>query len=66
MHEDFFTPGELARLCGISKSLLLYYDRQGILKPRLYRQQGLPILCGKAVLCFGKYYRITQAGYPSA
>lgn len=40
MYKDFFTPGELARLCGISKSLLLYYDRQGILKPACTDSNG--------------------------
>lgn len=40
MYEDYFTPGELAGLCGISKSLLLYYDRQGILKPAHIDSKG--------------------------
>ncbi|HBX74804.1 MAG TPA: hypothetical protein DEG55_01470 [Acidaminococcaceae bacterium] len=40
MHKDYFTPGELADLCGISKSLLLHYDRQGILKPTRTDSKG--------------------------
>ena len=47
MHEDFFTPGELARLCGISKSLLLYYDRQGILKPACIDSKGFRYYAAK-------------------
>ncbi len=29
-----FTSGELAKLCGISKQTLIFYDRQGIFKPK--------------------------------
>lgn len=47
MHEDFFSPGELARLCGISKSLLLYYDRQGILKPACTDSKGFRYYAAK-------------------
>lgn len=47
MYEDFFTPGELARLCGISKSLLLYYDRQGILKPAFTDSNGFRYYAAK-------------------
>lgn len=47
MYEDFFTPGELARLCGISKSLLLYYDRQGILKPACTDSKGFRYYAAK-------------------
>ena len=47
MYKDFFTPGELARLCGISKSLLLYYDRQGILKPACIDSKGFRYYAAK-------------------
>ena len=47
MYKDFFTPGELARLCGISKSLLLYQDRQGILKPACIDSKGFRYYAAK-------------------
>lgn len=31
--KDYFTPGELAKLTGISKQILLYYDKNNIFSP---------------------------------
>lgn len=36
----FLTTGEFARFCGVSKDTLIYYDRQGILKPRHVSENG--------------------------
>ncbi|MEG1726404.1 MAG: MerR family transcriptional regulator [Acidaminococcaceae bacterium] len=36
----YFTPGELARYVGISKALLLYYDRENIFKPVTTDENG--------------------------
>lgn len=30
MKKDYFTTGEFAAICGVSKQTLFYYDQQGI------------------------------------
>ena len=37
---DFFTAGELARLTGISKQLLIYYDKNSIFSPPFIAENG--------------------------
>ncbi len=37
---DFFTAGELARLTGISKQLLIYYDKNSIFSPTFIAENG--------------------------
>lgn len=36
----YFTPGELAKLLGISKQLLLYYDKNDIFSPEFVDENG--------------------------
>ena len=36
----YFTPGELAKLFGISKQLLLYYDKNDIFSPEFVDENG--------------------------
>lgn len=36
----YFTPGELAKLLGISKQLLLYYDKNDIFSPEFVNENG--------------------------
>ena len=33
MKKDYFTTGEFAAICGVSKQTLFYYDQQGIFCP---------------------------------
>lgn len=36
----YLSSGQFARLCGIKKDTLLFYDRQGLLKPRYVTEKG--------------------------
>lgn len=36
----FLTTGQFAKLCGTSKDTLIFYDRQGLLKPRYVSENG--------------------------
>lgn len=38
--KDYFTPGELAKLTGISKQILLYYDKNNIFSPSFVDDNG--------------------------
>ena len=38
--KDYFTPGELAKLTGISKQILLYYDKNNIFSPSFVDDKG--------------------------
>lgn len=42
MPEDnlYFTTGEFARLCGVAKDTLFYYDKMDILKPEIVKENG--------------------------
>lgn len=48
MAKDLYTTGEFAKLCGVSKDTLFFYDQQGVLKPAITRQNGY------------RYYHATQ------
>lgn len=39
--EWVFSTGEFAKLCGVSKQTLLYYDRVGIFKPERILENGI-------------------------
>ena len=40
LKKEYFSPAELAKLHGISKSLLLYYDREKIFSPSIVDERG--------------------------
>lgn len=48
MKKDYFTTGEFASICGVSKQTLFYYDRQGIFCPDRVGENGY------------RYYSYTQ------
>lgn len=37
---NYFTPGELSKLTGVSRQLLVYYDKENIFKPDLIAKNG--------------------------
>lgn len=42
--KNYFTPGELAKLTGISKQILLYYDKNNIFSPSFVDDNGYSLL----------------------
>lgn len=48
MRKDYFTTGEFAKICNVSKQTLFFYDRQGIFCPELVGENGY------------RYYSYTQ------
>ena len=39
-HQDYFTTGEFAKLCGVKKQTLFHYDEIGILSPEMTGDNG--------------------------
>ena len=48
MNKDYFTTGEFAKICGVNKQTLFYYDQVGIFKPDVIGENGY------------RYYSYTQ------
>ena len=48
MNKDYFTTGEFAKICGVNKQTLFYYDQIGIFKPDVTGKNGY------------RYYSYTQ------
>ena len=48
MKNDYFTTGEFAKICSVSKQTLIYYDRVGIFSPDITGSNGY------------RYYSYTQ------
>ncbi len=48
MKKDCFTTGEFAKICGVNKQTLFYYDQEGIFKPDIVEENGY------------RYYSYTQ------
>ena len=40
MKNDYFTTGEFAKICSVSKQTLIYYDRVGIFSPDITGSNG--------------------------
>lgn len=40
MKKNYFTTGELAKLCGVNKQTLFYYDKEGIFSPDIVGENG--------------------------
>lgn len=48
MNKDYFTTGEFAKICGVNKQTLFYYDQEGIFSPDIVGDNGY------------RYYSYTQ------
>lgn len=48
MKKNYFTTGEFAKLCGVNKQTLFYYDKEGIFSPDIVGENGY------------RYYSYTQ------
>lgn len=40
MKKNYFTTGEFAKLCGVNKQTLFYYDKEGIFSPDIVAENG--------------------------
>ena len=40
MKDNYFSPGEFAKLCNVNKKTLFYYDEIGLFKPEIVKENG--------------------------
>ena len=40
MKKNYFTTGEFAKMAGVNKQTLFYYDQEGIFKPDMVAENG--------------------------
>lgn len=59
-----FTTGEFAKLCGVSKQTLLYYDRVGIFKPERVRENGYRLYTYQQFETFNVIVTLREMGTP--
>ena len=62
--EWVFTTGEFAKLCGVSKQTLLYYDRVGIFKPEYVRENGYRLYTYPQFETFNVIATLREMGTP--
>lgn len=62
--EWVFSTGEFAKLCGVSKQTLLYYDRVGIFKPERILENGYRVYTYPQLETFHVIATLREMGTP--
>lgn len=59
-----FTTGEFAKICGVSKQTLFYYDEVGIFKPETVRENGYRLYTYLQLEAFSVIHTLREMGTP--
>lgn len=63
-HDKYFTTSEFAKVCGVTKHTLFYYDKIGILKPEIVKENSYRYYSIKQLSTFDIISILKEAGTP--